>query len=630
MNKKLFLLSVFFAFIVTSSNFFAQITVNPQDDFYTYAQGWELKGYVKSLPQLRPYPLNIVKSILSSVIENGATRDIEIAQNYWEKITGKPYTFSLEGGVRQRIDIDTFKNTGISEGDKHETNKKRQYAVSPYLSGDIGINPLASFGYNFGIYTVNKDDQEVLPLFFRSEHDTVSDATEAGSFRMNIDMNSNLAVGKENLYLQAGINRSGFGPFLKDDLALSDNAFHAPNLSFTYDHERWSYTQIMQSIGASLNNGEKLDTDTEVGKYFALHSFRYRLGNKLDVSYYESTVIGKRFDFAYLLPAPFMAIQGIGDSKDNTQMGLLIEFSPIDGLKWSNNFFADDISLNEAVKLNFDAKNRLGFETGLQYSPKNSSLDLMTLNYTLVTPYTYAHWSRDDDGKSFSDKTYNYFNYTNRGIQIGASIPPNSDRIGFSARFTPVKRLNVTLKTSFMRHANAYESLSAEEAEKIYKTNYISRTEGAVYVNENDGTPKNKTDYNSLTDKTNYLLVNTGRGDVYCTNSSAFAQQVFIGDDKHIDTAWDFLNFLNQDHAMTIVQTGLDLAYETPKLRLCTYTFKFGWVWEYITNNGAQNAIYTAKGRGENDTYQTAYDDWVSKLHDSMNNYLSFSVKIAY
>ena len=161
-----------------------------------------------------------------------------------------------------------------------------------------------------------------------------------------------------------------------------------------------------------------------------------------------------------------------------------------------------------------------------------------------------------------------------------------------------------------------------------YGAKYV--TSAVVYVNENDGTPKNKTDYDSLTDKTDYLLVNTGRGDVYCTNSSAFAQQVFIGDDKHIDTAWDFLNFLNQDHAMTIVQTGLDLAYETPKLRLCTYTFKFGWVWEYITNNGAQNAIYTAKGRGENDTYQTAYDDWVSKLHDSMNNYLSFSVKIAY
>ena len=628
MNKKLIVLvSLVFTFGIA----FAQITADPQDDFYMYAQGWELKGYVKSLPQLRPYPLNVVKSILTSVMEKSNGRDGQIAREYWEKLTGKPTHLNLEGGIRQENNKDTYKNSG----NNIEYSQTRQYNGGPHFTGDIAINPLASFGYNFGIYSVNEDDVSVLPFAVRSEHDTVADSTEIGPFRLNIDMNSNLSVGKEHIYVQAGINRSGFGPFLKDDLALSDNAFHAPNLSFTYDGGKWSYTQIMQSIGASLNNGEDLDSETDVGKYLALHSFRYRVSEKLDITYYESTIIGKRFELAYMLPAPFMAVQGIGDSTDNSQMGLLIEFKPVEGVKWSSSFFADDISLNKAVKLKFDTKNRVGIETGIQYAPPASSLDLMTLNYTIVAPYTYAHWSYNEDGKTFSDKTFNYFNYVSHGIQIGASIPPNSDRIAFSARFTPVKRLNVTLKTNFMRHANAYESLEPEEAEKIFKTNYISRTEGAVYIKESDGTPLTTSEYETAISvpgakPSDYLLVNTSGGDVYCTNSSAFSQQKLIGDDNHVDTAWDHLNLLNQDHAMTVIQAGFDLAYETPKMKLGTFTFKFGWTWEYITNNGAQNAIYTARGRVSGDTYQTAYDDWVSKLHDSINNYLSFSVKVAY
>ena len=103
MNKRFL---AFFAMIFSLSFVFAQISVDPQDDFYMYAQGWELKGYVKSLPQLRPYPLNVIKQILSSVIEKGDKKNVEIAQNYWELVTGKPFHLVLEGGVREKIASD--------------------------------------------------------------------------------------------------------------------------------------------------------------------------------------------------------------------------------------------------------------------------------------------------------------------------------------------------------------------------------------------------------------------------------------------------------------------------------------------------------------------------------------------
>ncbi|QTQ11694.1 hypothetical protein HRI96_05455 [Treponema parvum] len=617
MNKKVFA-SLFFMF--TALVAFAHLSVDPQDEFYTHAQSWELKGYVEKLPQLRPYPLNVIKNILSQVIEKGSGRDCEIAKEYYERVTGRPWHIVIAGGVRNEIEYDNYSGKTVT----------RQYNGGPRVIGDLMISPIVSVGYDLGIYSVNEDDVDVMPVFSRSENDTVADSTEIGPFRLNIDMNSNVAVGTERVYVQAGINRSGFGPFLNDDLALSDNAFHAPSFAFYYDGGAWSYSHIIQSVGASLNNGEDLMASSQVNKFFALHSIRVNPLKTLSISYYESTVFGKRFDIAYMVPAPFMAIQGIGDSNDNSQMGLLIEYSPVRGLKWSSNFFADDLPLNDIMKLKFDTKIRVGIESGIQYSPTDTALELMNLNYTIVAPYTYAHWSYDEDGKSFTDTSYNYFNYMNRGIAIGISLPPNSDRIGFSAKFRPAKNFNVTVRSNFMRHANAYESLDSEEAEKIYLANYYSHRDGVFYVKKSDGTPITQAAYDApgFPDKNDYIRIDTERGDVYSTNSSAFSQQKLIGDDVHVDTAWDHLNLLNQGHVMTVIQAGLDMSYTLSRMKSGVFTFNFGWTWEYIINNGVQNAIYSGSSGGGN--YRTAKAAWENQLYDSINNYLSFSVKLVY
>ena len=82
---------------------------------------------------------------------------------------------------------------------------------------------------------------------------------------------------------------------------------------------------------------------------------------------------------------------------------------------------------------------------------------------------------------------------------------------------------------------------------------------------------------------------------------------------------------------MTILQAGLELAYETPKMSIGTVTFNFGWTWEYITNNGVQNPIYSAKNYASGiASHEEAYKQWEKQLHDSFNNYLSFSVKLAF
>jgi hypothetical protein len=610
--KKNHLFIIILFLLLCGASLYAQISTDPQNDFYTYAESWELKGYVDHLPQLRPYPLAVIKSILSQVIEHGRDRDVEIAQEYYEQVTGKPFTLVLEGNYTKKRE---------SNRDTNERSYTNQYSGGPFAVGDIQLGDLVSVGYSLGLYSTNVSDSEVLPIYTNSLYDTVSDPMSIGPFDVNIDMNTNVAVGTDKVYVQAGINRSGYGPFLGTDLALSDTSFHSPNLTLAYDGGRWSYTQLISSIGASLNNGSDLDSESEVDKYFAFHSIRFDVTKTLTVSYYESTIFGNRFDIAYMVPAPYMAVQGMGDSTDNSQMGLLIEYSPITCLKWSTNFLADDLDLDKMVKLHFDTKIRVGIQSGIQYSPADSACDLLGLDYTIITPYTYAHWSYDDDGKTFTDTTYNFLNYTNHGVSIGASLPPNSDRINFKARFSPVKRLTATISTSFIRHANAYESLSDSEAEKVYLTNYYSHKNGYVYIDYDDGSV-------SESAASGYTYIETDGGDIYSTDGSVFSQQKFIGDDNHVSTAWDYLNLLNQDHVMLIYQMGLDLAYQMPRMKLGQWTLKFGYVWEYIHNDGVQDAMYSGS-TGDGD-YTKAYEKWVDNLHETVNNYISFSVRIAY
>ncbi len=612
--------------VIVSCDVFAQVSTNPQDMFYTYAENWYLKGYVSRLPQLRPYALTTIKEILDTVMQVGSESDIAIAADYYNQIKEGKAHIELSGTYSRKQEYD------IDDKDSRGTN---QYAICPFFVGDLDLDKGLSVGYNLGVFAANNDDRTILPQNTNSLYDTVSDPWTIGSLEANIDLNTNVAFTKEAFTVQGGINRTGYGPFLGDDLALSDSSFHAPNFSATYNAEKWSYTQTYIMLGSTVNNGDSSKLDkSNMGKNFSFHSLRFELHKMLAFSVYESEVF-KNTNLAYVLPAPFMAIQGMGDSVDNGQMGVLLEFHPGYGFEWANSVFSDDMALDELVKGNFDSKIRLGFETGLLYAPNVAWCRQLSLNYTLVTPYNYAHWSYDDDTTAiFTDKTYNYLNYVNHGVSVGATIPPNSDRIMFRASFTPVKRLSATVFTSFVRHGNAYESLSDSEKEKVYLTNYYSHTNSYVYVNTTTGAvyaPASGAQYDSTdvngAETAGYTKIVTNGGDVYSTDGSLYTQQMFIGG-HHIDTAWDYLNFLSQDNIMTIYQLGFALSYQLPRMVVGDITFNFGYTFEYIHNNGVQNAMLS--GSTGNGSWQTAYNEWEHKLHETINQYMSIGVKISY
>ncbi|MBQ9908880.1 MAG: hypothetical protein IJM48_03680 [Treponema sp.] len=612
MKKIFFLVGVF---LCLCSLAFGQVSVEINDSFYKQAQIWELRGLTDTLPQLRPYPVNVIKRILGQVIERGSEKDSELAKSEYERIFEKQWSpyYKATGGA---------KFCGDKYDSESENSIHKDFHTEIGIGGDVVLHDMVSVGYKFGIYAQKNDFSQHSPLYTIMEEDSIFDPVDAGPLTAYLNWNMSLAVGTESVYGTGGMNRLGFGVFHGDGLALNDAGYHCANLTFNATSEKWSYASAYETIGATRNMGKETDsTWLESGKYLAFHAIKWHAFEKFNLTYYENIIFGPYNNLSYITPAPYYAVQNIGGANDNLQMGLLFEIKPVKGLDWATDFFADDIELNEVLKFNFDTKLRFGFQTGLIYAPEDSLCNRLSFNYTAVMPYVYAHWQYDNDRSgSFDGKTWNRQNYTNGGINIGSSLDPNSDKISLTATLRPSKNLSVNLFGNFIRHANGAEDFSDDEAAE-------------------------------------YMLAKSG---TYATNGTLYMSQMFADPEsthgRHVDSAWEKLGFMTSDHKMYVAQLGASAEYTFARTKYGRFSLCAGYTFEYIKNNGVNNHIYpggleyskeddgkySAGGKSfaswdelKKSSYvqnavKEARENWAKQLYDSVNNYISVSMKYSY
>lgn len=615
-----------FAAAVLGGLLSAQVSVNPNDVFYKEAQGWELKGYTSDLPMLRPYPANKIEEILSDVIENGGERDSELARQEYERIFSKKYT------VRAQADFTAKRSEKRMKDEDDKTVKKTSTSKNVTgefaIGGDISFHPIVSFGYDFGWYAEKNDFDEYAPYATNKMADSIFDPSELGPLDLYLDWNTNVSVGTTSLYGTAGVNRVGFGPFIGDGLALNDTCFHSANLAFNVQKGKWAFASVYEIIG-STHNIKDIDSDWLSGnKFLAFHALKYNFSKHFALTYYENIVWGPHANIAYLFPAPYMTIQNIGGANDNLQMGVLFEVKPFSNFNWATDLFIDDMEVNEVFKGNFDTKLRFAAQTGFIFTPPESACREVSLNYTIVMPYTYAHWEYDDSrSASISGTSWNYQNYTNGGINIGSALEPNSDKVSLNVSFRPVHSLQIGFNSSFIRHANSAEAFDD-------------------------------------TDAARYMLAKAG---TYVTDGSLYMHQMLSKPDsshgEKVNAAWKKLGFMTSDHKMYVCQLGLSGEYALPKTKVGQLSLKAGYTFEYIHNYGVNTSIYkggtnlvaptmNADGtwnsgnsadtnvyRTVDECYSTPYykdaveaakKAWVDALYDRVNHYFTVGVKYTY
>ena len=584
--------------IVSLSALTAQVSITPQDDFYRLALSWHNRGIVSSLPPVRPYPYQNVKAILNEVLENGTERDKEDANLIVERMTGKKLYAYLDTEAQLKQE----KEDGDSELSKN-------VYICPGVEGDLPLseeNDKVSIGYKLGITMAKHPETDFKPMNTNPSHDAIYDPAELVPLDKYLDVNTAVAYGTENLFIQGGVFRKGYGAWQNEGLILNDSGFHSTNLAFTWLKGKLSYTQYLSVLGSTSSyDGDISSLGSD--KLLGFHAIGYEVFDWLDFSFYEATVIGNRFDLYPLMPVPFMVSQGLTGASDAVFMGLTFNVKPAKGITWANDVVVDDFDVDEFLKFNLDSKYRIAAKTGLIWTPEESMAERAALSYTFVTPYTYSHWEYDkhSDMARIEPGYNNYQNYTNNGIKIGSKYEPDSDAIELSVDLRPVNRLKLKLYSSVSRHGNVSESLTDEEA-----FTYLS-----------------------------------AEPETYATDGSVYQHSMFGNKEStkgsHVDTAWDHLNFMTQDHIMTTVHFGTQAEYLLhQKENGSSVTLKGGFDVEYIHNYGVGSEMFPGLGNEAAAAYTTEAQQkelvekyrkaWEDQLCNKTNFYFNIGVSIRF
>lgn len=577
----------FFFIFACSIPVFSQVAVNPSDSFYADVEIWETAGIIADLPPLRPYPLALVKKILTEVIESGRYPYTRNAKEQYERIFGKAWHVGFTA------------ESGVSVGSGNEVPYQIKGMI--FFQGDMELFDLASISFDInGVGSNKSPSDDLLPLYVLSNTDVVDDPAEIGPVKLFFVGNVASSIGTDSIYVQAGVNRNSFGPFYTNGVTFGPQAFHAGNISFVVNQDTWNFTTSLHMIAASDNRGG----GSFANKFLALHSIEFRPFDWFSLIYYESIVYGNRFDPIYILPVPFMISQGLGGFNDNLQMGVIFKVKPVAGLLWNTNIMIDDINANELLKLDFDTRIKIAGQTGISWAPENSLFSLVGVDYTMVAPYMYTHsqYARNLNGGEtlLSGGGINFQNYTNKGFSLGASIPPNSDRMHITFRMEPIRNLILNFSTNVVRHANINESIPTEDAKW-----YLAAGKEAF-----------------LTDGSVFDYYDAGYG--------------------YFDYAWSQFMFMEQETKQYTWQCALNSTYQFPQMPVGIFTVQLGYTFEYIKNDGVATNMFPGAKEGSeaatedeaakitDQAVRDAREAWKAQLHDTINNYIFLSVKLLY
>ncbi|MEE0999096.1 MAG: hypothetical protein UIH41_05490 [Treponemataceae bacterium] len=594
-------LCFFLIFIVGFSVLNAQVAADPNDSFYEDALRWELQGIIPSLPEMRPYSLQLIKSVLEYVMTSDDYAAASKAKEYYEKYFEKPLRFGLETNVYTSLNEDNF---------------DKQLDINPVIYGNAEVLPNTTISFEATpILSTKSVGNELIPEYTATKYDSVSDNLKFSIFNIYTPYNAVAAFGSSEIYFQAGLNRNSFGNILDTGIVIGATAPHVGSMVFTINKEKFNYQMAMFMLSASDSFGE----GRYPSKYFYLHSLRYAVTDKFDFTIYETALTGPRFDFTYLMPiVPFMAMQQIsGYSGDNLLIGIELAYKPVKGLNLFINGYADDIGFNDLVKLQFNTKLKMAVEAGLQYAPSNESLcKYFSLDYTFLAPYMYTHEMYDNG--TVNVFVPNYQNYLSSQVSFGSMLEPNSDRLRFNILLQPMDGLKIGFESSIARHGNINETYykNAISGEQVINSDAFNCLK--QYVTRY--AEKNGEKYSFITDGSILDFPHAGKSYFYYPNHN-------------------FL-FLENTTNYVCVQNSLDMEYTLNLNKKGYFIFGINYTLQYEKNVGVgtnmfeYNASLDESASPEDSVIiaelNNQYSEWESKLHDEWKNFVSFSVKYVY
>ncbi len=473
-------LTLLILFFLTAVLTLPALDINdPADNLYRDLEYWQELGYYRHLPEVRPYSAQLILSLLKKVMLKGRADQAALAESYYDDI---------DRGLRVEGELE------LDSGYGREGLAVTTGTANFFLRGMIRDN-LSVWGQVSANGLVEQEEisyymyDPSLPYGERSDSNVVQDISVIGNMALLQASTGMFSLGTEHFYTNIGISRGSFGPYWGDSVVISSEAKVQGHFELTWREDDFSYTMLFLELFGSDYEGEGNYSD----KYMALHSYNWAPRRWLDIGFFESVVYGDRLEPLYLMPFSYLFYsQGLTGFDDNSLIGLKLRSFMPGNVEYNGILYIDDLGFNELVKLDFDTKIKIAFETGFSWTPAESWLDRISLDYTAVFPYMYTHGVESAYTESSVYSSMNTSNYSHAGENLGVSLSPNSDRISLSSRWRLTPKTELTLKGNWIRHGNA----SSENVGGTYPI-----TDGSLWDNgfDSSGNPDFATENEFLT-----------------------------------------------------------------------------------------------------------------------------------
>ena len=473
-KKTIFIIILYF---ITISYISAQanLYVNVNDSVYDILKIAEMRKWVTSLPQARPYTRKVVLKLLEEIQShtNISFYEKNIIEQEIKRIKGKvnqakPNDFLQTGKVpfvvNEKFPLQL--TTSLNINSQIGLSDNILFNIDAGLGVGIEGNIYKNFSYmlSFSALVIKWEPDNFLPYSFTKRWDgnirTVNGDTSDSdggtsfnfgngiSFGFSTNVQMNYSVFDDKLQISGSFVRRDFGNGI-GNLSYSATARPLPAVQINFHPAKWfSYNYL---IGSLYGFDQKISSNNAMLSFQQLEFFP---AHWLYIGLTMSNIWVKRFELTYLLPIyPILNSQElVGDYDNSTMQGSIAFTFPY--VKIYGNLFIDEMRPQLISELFTLPRQQFAFQAGINGVIPYIPLTTLSFQYTKIEPYTYTHYAQrnPNDPKGFPG--YINISWMNDGENLGYNIQPNSDQFLIKATSHPLPGLTIVLGYQLVRHGD--------------------------------------------------------------------------------------------------------------------------------------------------------------------------------
>ena len=460
-----------------------QLSVDLQDSVYQLLDMGELRGVLSRLSAVRPYSRSRVVELLERMWDSrerfsGAEQTVlaDALQRFGEEPTGLSrgnVSYRRADGAGARLQVGGDARSRVRLNANSPENWHLDSVIRSYLQGDLApwLSYLGVVGFTFDRV---RADEAFAPYSFTKQWDAIhlsfgEPRYSDGSLdypTISYDLETEIAVQLLRDSMRLGLARQrrewGIGD---GSLTLGHTArpfigseIHAELAPWLIIHHLLGSLSNWELEPGGLPDREGFGT-LSYQKLFALQRLEILPFPWLYLSASGSVVGAKRFELTYAAPLLFDVLaQNLIADVDNVGVGvdLAVTLPPFGRIYFS--FYADEMELTNLSELFTRPRNMFALQGGLRVPIPRLPFTALTLQYTRIEPFTYAHYPSDYFGYSLPVDS----SYTHDGENLAYPLWPNSDEFLFKLTSVPLPRLRAALEYRLIRHGDNPGKLPGE------------------------------------------------------------------------------------------------------------------------------------------------------------------------